>query len=429
MTLLPQAARRPSTRRRKVALLIETSNAYARGILEGIAEYQRSRDQWSIYLPELERGAPPPQWLESWHGDGIIARIETEAIATFVQRLRLPTIDVSAARRIASIPWVETDDSKVADLAYDHLRERGFQQFAYCGPKDFNWSVWRGKRFLERCQQDHLPAFQFWTDILTRSERNPQAQVASKSKRNLDSWLLELPKPIGLFCALDIQAQIVLDHCRNLEILVPDQIAVIGVDNDPIVCNLAHPSITSVIPDAKGAGYRAAELLDRWMAQSSSQASDSVSELHAPTGRQTDVMTERQADRDPADSKAILLEPIGIESRQSTDVSAVTSPEIAMAIRFIRDHACEGIDVSHLLKEIPLSRRQLEYKFLELTGITPHELITRVRMERVKSLLRSTDLALEEIASRCGFEHPEYMSVVFKKRFSITPAKFRRNQT
>lgn len=404
-----------ATIRRKVALLIETSNAYARGILEGIAEYQRTRDRWSIFLPELERGAPPPHWLKSWQGDGIIARIETEAIARFVLNRDMPTIDVSAARRISSIPWVETDDSKVADLAYEHLKERGFKQFAFCGPKGFNWSVWRGKQFQSRCNSDGYPSQMFWTDILARSQRGNKGKSPDFDGNQLDQWLFNLPKPIGLFCALDIQAQIVLDHCRNLSIQIPDQIAVIGVDNDSIVCNLAHPSITSVIPDAKGAGYRAAELLDLWM--------DQINESNSEELKSNGPILSQPS---PIQSEAILLEPLGIESRQSTDVSAVTSPDVATAIRFIRNHAWDGIDVSDVLREVPLSRRRLEYQFQEATGITPHELIVRVRMERVQKLLINTDLTLDEIAHRCGFEHPEYMSVVFKKRFNMTPAKFRR---
>jgi len=115
-------------KRKSVALLIETSNAYARGILEGIVEYQRSRDHWSIYLPELDRGANPPSWFRRWSGDGVIARIETDTIAALVSSLRVPTIDVSAARRVPKIPWVETDDRRVADLAYEHLREKGFRR-------------------------------------------------------------------------------------------------------------------------------------------------------------------------------------------------------------------------------------------------------------------------------------------------------------
>jgi LacI family transcriptional regulator len=393
-------------RRKTVALLIETSNAYARGILEGIAEYQRTRDQWSVYLPELERGASPPEWLSDWKGDGVIARIETEAIASAVSRLQVPTIDVSAARRVPNIPWVETDDVRVADLAFEHLRERGFRHFAFCGPSGFNWALWRGEQFERRCLESGLDCSVHWTEFRSQSQFTKSVSRKSPESR-MDHWLDSLPNPVGLFCAFDIQAQIVLDHCRNLGIQVPEQIAVIGVDNDPIVCNLAHPSITSVIPDARGAGQRAAELLDAWM-------------LHCP----------KRTTQGPPKSLAesILLKPLGIESRQSTDVTAVSSPDIAAAVRFIRDHACDGIDVSHVLQHVPLSRRKLEYQFVEATGTTPHEMIARVRMERVRRLLQETDLSLEQIANCCGFEHPEYMHVVFKRRYHITPGQFRRQQ-
>jgi LacI family transcriptional regulator len=394
-------------KRRTVALLIETSNAYARGILEGIAEYQRTRDQWSIFLPELERGAPPPRWLSSWKGDGVIARIETEEIAKAVSGLKVPTVDVSAARRVPRIPWVETNDIKVADLAFDHLRERGFRHFAYCGPQGFNWAVWRGEQFKKRCHEHRLDCSIHWTEFQARSQF-----LGSPGKKSPESplaqWLVGLPKPTGLFCAFDIQAQIVLDHCRNLGIRVPGQLAVVGVDNDSIVCNLAHPSITSVIPDARGAGHWAARLLDDWMDKS--------------PDRITDGPPESMPD-------SVLLEPLGVEARQSTDVTAVDSPEIAAAIRFIREHACDGIDVSHLLEHNPLSRRKLEYQFLEATGITPHEMITRVRMEKVRQLLQDTDLSLKQIADLCGFEHPEYMNVVFKRHYKITPGKFRKQQS
>ncbi|XZE46748.1 substrate-binding domain-containing protein [Pirellulaceae bacterium SH467] len=392
--------------RKTVALLIETSNAYARGILEGIVEYQRTRDQWSVYLPELERGASPPDWLSDWKGDGVIARIETEAIASAVSQLQVPTIDVSAARRVPNIPWVETDDVRVADLAFEHLRERGFRHFAFCGPRGFNWALWRGEQFERRCLDAGLDISVHWTEF--RSQSQFAKSVSRKSPESpMDHWLDSLPKPVGLFCAFDIQAQIVLDHCRNLGIQVPEQIAVVGVDNDPIVCNLAHPSISSVIPDARGAGQRAAELLDAWMQR-----------------------CPRRTTKGPPKSlpESILLKPLGIESRQSTDVTAVSNPDIAAAVRFIRDHACDGIDVSHVLQHTPLSRRKLEYQFVEATGTTPHEMIARVRMERVRRLLQETDLPMEEIANRCGFEHPEYMNVVFKRRYQITPGRFRKQQ-
>ena len=136
-------------RRRKVALLIETSNAYARGLLDGVIDYVRQHQAWSINLPEQERGAPPPNWLARWRGDGIIARIETEQIARAVTKTKLPAVDVSAARHVPDIPWVETDDQAIARLAAEHLLQRGYKNLAYCGDPGFNWSVWRGQHFKQ----------------------------------------------------------------------------------------------------------------------------------------------------------------------------------------------------------------------------------------------------------------------------------------
>lgn len=397
-------------KRKSVALLIETSNAYARGILEGIVEYQRSRDHWSIYLPELDRGANPPSWFRGWKGDGVIARIETETIATLVTSLNVPTIDVSAARRVRKIPWVETDDSRVADLAYEHLREKGFRHFAFCGPKGFNWSKWREAFFRKRCVKDRLPCSTYWTSAPRQSavdgDEVDANALAPPSKMLLEEWLRSLPQPTGLFCAYDIQAQIILDQCRNLDIQVPEQIAVVGVDNDSILCNLSHPSLSSVIPDARGAGFYAAELLDDWMNQNHSKKTPPAS-MFAKSSK--------------------LLEPLGVEQRQSTDITAVTNPNVAAAVKFIRDHACDGIDVSHLLQHVPLSRRKLEYQFVEEIGCTPHAMISRIRLARVSHLLRESELSLEEIANRCGFEHPEYMSVVFKRMTGLSPGQFRKS--
>ena len=135
--------------RPKVALLIETSNAYARGLLGGIVAYMRERREWSIYLAEHGRGAKPPRWLTGWRGDGIIARIENAFIARALRSVNLPVVDVSAARLVSSLPWVETDDTAFARMGADHLLERGFKHFGYCGDDRFNWSKWRSECFAK----------------------------------------------------------------------------------------------------------------------------------------------------------------------------------------------------------------------------------------------------------------------------------------
>jgi LacI family transcriptional regulator len=351
-------------------------------------------------LPEQERGATPPRWLRTWKGDGVIARIETAEIANAVSKLDVPVVDVSSSRRVAEIPWVETDDDAIATLAFEHFFERGFRQFAFCGPRGFNWSTWRRERFAEKCRLAGLPYQSFETDSpYTRSVDRQDKQGT------LQAWLRELPKPIGILCAYDIQAQVVLDICRNLDIQVPEQVAVIGVDNDPLLCDLCHPSLTSIAPDARGAGFQAAELLEQLMA------------------------SRKQRNKAPSrvdQAVPILMKPLGVIQRQSTDVTAITDRHVAAAIRFIRDHACDGINVVDVLDHVHLSRRTLESQFVQATGKSPHEMIVSVRMDRVRRLLQQSDLSLDEIAHHAGYEHTEYMSVVFKKRFGVSPGRFRR---
>jgi LacI family transcriptional regulator len=205
----------------------------------------------------------------------------------------------------------------------------------------------------------------------------------------------KLPKPAGIMACYDIKAQQLLDVCRENGLAVPEEIAVIGVDNDPLLCSLTTPPLTSVIPNTHRTGYEAAMLLDRMMSG------------------------------EPIAAKGYLIPPIGVETRQSTDVLALADREIAAAVRFIREHACDGATIGDLLRVVPLSRRVMESRYRKSTGRTPHQDLVRFRIDRVKQLLAETDHSLERIATLAGFEHPEYMSVAFKRETGITPGKFR----
>lgn len=379
---------------RQVALLIETSNAYARGVLQGIVSYNREHEPWSIYLPEQERGATPPSWIKNWRGDGLIVRIETDAIAQTVRRLGKPVVDVSAARRVEGIPWVETNDEAIVELAIDHFRSRGFKQLAFCGDPDFNWSQWRQDGFLNRVGLDSG----LTGDVFQATSRSHPRYSWNREKKRLANWISKLPKPVGIFACYDIRAQQVLDVCRELQIRVPDEVAVLGVDDDELLCNLCHPPLSSVIPDAHRTGREAARLLDVLMNGGS------------------------------VDEERHLIDPRGIATRQSTDVLAVDDDDVATAIRYIRENACEGINVVDVLKQVPLTRRALELRFQSLLGRTPHQEIIRQRVERVKSLLIETDLPLKTIARRTRFEHEEYMSVVFSRAMGTPPGQYRRER-
>ncbi|HTH48800.1 MAG TPA: DNA-binding transcriptional regulator [Candidatus Limnocylindria bacterium] len=378
----------------KVTLLVETSNAYARELLHGVRAWLREHGPWSIWLAEAGRGATPPSWLRDWKGDGIIARIETPAIARAVAATKLPIVDVSAARQLPDVPWLETDDRAIARAAADHLRERGFQSFGYCGDARFNWSRWRGEAFAAQVAEhgQSLRCAAFVERAHRRGAGPPDGEVEAVA---LAKWVRSLPKPVGIFAGYDIRGVQVLEACRRLGLAVPDEVAVVGVDNDELLCDLADPPLSSVIPDVRRTGYEAAALLARLM----------------------------RGDKIRGEGR--LFAPLGVATRQSTDVVAVEDKNISAAVRYIREHACDGISVADVLKVAPLSRRVLETRFQKLLGRSPHAQILGVKLERVKRLLGETDLPLSAIAERTGFAHVEYLSVAFKRNVGVTASEYR----
>jgi LacI family transcriptional regulator len=377
-------------RRAHVALLVETSNSYARGLLEGVIAYAREHESWSIYLPEQSRGERPPVWLKRWRGNGIIARIENAEIAAAVERTRLPVVDVSAARTLPAVPWVETDDAAFARTAFEHLIERGFRRLAFCGEPRFNWSHWRAESFQRMAQQIGCEVWVY----PSRARSGPSVSW-SQEHMDLTAWVRRLPRPIGIMACYDIKGQQLLDVCRDLNIAVPEEVAVIGVDNDHLICELCMPPLSSLIPNTHRTGYLAAELLDQLMA-----GKEVAQAMH-------------------------LIPPLGIVTRRSTDTLAIEDRDVAVALRFIREYAGGGIKVGDVLREVPLSRRVLESRFVRLLGRTPHEEIVRVKIERVKQLLTETDLPLKAIAQRTGFSSEDYLSVAFKRLEGRSPSTFR----
>ncbi|HEX4797471.1 MAG TPA: DNA-binding transcriptional regulator, partial [Humisphaera sp.] len=343
------------------------------------------------YLSEHGRGDSVPAWLSGWKGNGIIARIENRRIARAVQECGLPTVDMSSARLLPKLPWVSTDNEAIARLALNHLRERGFRHVGYCGLSDFQWSVWRAEHFKRLAEEAGCGC-----QIHMARRRGDRAAAWAIEQRELAAWVRSLPKPAGVFSCYDIRGRQILEACRSANLRVPDDVAVIGVDNDLVLCELAEPPLSSVIPDTRRTGYLAAQLLERMM-----------------SGRAVKPLVH-------------LVEPLGIATRQSTDVLAIEDQEVSAAVQFIRNHACEGITVDRVLDAVPVSRRMLERRFRRIVGRTPHEEIVRVQVERASQMLRGTDLPLKTIAERIGLRHGEYLSVLFKRATGIALGAFRR---
>lgn len=372
---------------RKVALLFESTNAYARTLLIGIGEYMLSHEPWSVHFAELGPNDNPPGWLKRWRGDGVIFRGESRRLARAVEALGLPIVDLTPSRLLRPAPWVKSDDALVARFAAQHFLERGFRQFGFCGDARFGWSDRRGEQFTFQIRSAGR-------ECQAYAPRRPAAD-SDEETDEIARWVLALPKPVAVFACYDNRGQQVLEACRRAGLAVPEAVAVLGVDNDEVLCALSPPPLSSVILNPRRAGWEAATLLSQLM----------------------------KGEQVPAEPH--LIPPVGIATRQSTDILAVPDEKVSVALRYIREHACEGIRVSDVLQHAPMARRALETRFQKLLGRTPHEEVLRVQLNRVKELLVGTELPVWEIAGRTGFG-PEYLSVVFKKETGLAPSDYRK---
>jgi LacI family transcriptional regulator len=371
----------------KVALLFETNNAYARALLLGVGDYMLSHGPWSVHFTELGPDAHPPRWLESWDGDGVIFRGENRRIARVVERLAQPAVDLTPSRLLERAPWVKSDDGAIARLAAQHFLERGFRHFAFCGDPRFSWSDRRRDHFSL-----HVRSAGHACEVFSPRQRAPAGDAAVDE---IGRWLARVPRPVAVFACYDNRGRQVLEACRRSGFSVPEEVAVLGVDNDEVLCSLSPPPLSSVILNPRRTGWEAAALLALLMK------------------------------RGTVPSEPHLIPPVGIATRQSTDILAVSDPKIAAALRYIREHACDGIRVSDVLRHCPMARRALETRFRRLLGRTPRQEILRVQLNRVKEFLVGTELPIAEIAARTGFD-PEYLSVVFKQVNELAPSEYRR---
>jgi len=369
-----------------VALLIETTRSYGRNVLRGINDYTRVRGPWLFHLPNDSpvRALPDPS---EWRGDGIIAQPRQNM--DFVKQLAecgIPVVSLSGPPGTGGLPAVRANQEAVAELALAHFRDRGFLRFGYCGtPSEWIWPP-TGQNFQRLSQEAG-----FSCEIY-----NPPEDPRDRTMRveHLSKWIKSLKKPVGVLASNDQRAREVLDACRTIGVFVPEEVAVLGVNDDELICEMANPPLSSVIHNARRVGYEAAAMLDR-------------------------LMSGKKVFAD------IVVDPLGVNARQSTDLLAIEDPEVAKAVRFIREHACDGIRVEDVLNEVALSRRSLEKRFRTAVGRPPHMEIRRVQLERVKNLLVTSDYKLERIAEITGFSTAQYLAGLFHRTMKMTPGAWR----
>jgi LacI family transcriptional regulator len=389
--------------KRKVLLMMETSRKYGRSILRGIAKYSRTHGPWIFY-----RRAPfywgtgvkeaTLEQLLKLGIDGVILREQREQEQTDrILAEGLPVIVSPYRELFEGFPNIVTDDAAIGSMAAEYLLHRGFKQFAYCGFGDmYYWSRERGKSFAESVERTGFQTHHYeYEQPKSRSPHPWEAELVI-----LVDWLKRLPKPVALMACNDDRSQDVLEACKIANLNVPEQVAILGLGDDDLVCDLASPPLSSIALSAERSGYEAASILDKLM--SGQEISD----------------------------RKIVVPPSYVVTRQSTDILTIDDPYVADALRFIYRRARkEAIQVNDVLRAIPISRRSLYERFAGILGRSVHEEIKRVRVEHLARLLVSTKLSISQIASSLGCSDMKNLARYFKQVKEMSPLEYRKHHS
>lgn len=386
------AASEAAARKPLVGIVVDCKDTYGRAILRGVTRYANLQRRWLLFK-DLDRtfratGGPLPQL------DGaVVSGLPPAAVER--TRKRWPhLVDCSGGGDPDVCPVVALDDVAAGAQAAEHLMDCRLEHFAFYGYKpEFKVSLNRLAGFRQA-----LAARGYACAVCPLAVPSGEQRWAHAHRPALIEWVRGLPKPVGILALDDTNAHDLAEACVEADIGVPDHVAIIGVNNDDLLCDSAWPPLSSVNADYTRIGFAAAKLLDRLLASE-----------HIPRGE-----------------RLVLIPPLGVVHRQSTDVLAVADPNLADAIRFIREHACEPCTVDDVLRQVPVGRRWLERAFDAHLGRTPKEEITRVRIETARRLLSHSDLSIPQVAARCGYQELKSFYTAFGNVTGTTPAAHRR---
>lgn len=377
---------------RRVAILVETTRSYTRDLLSGVSRYLEELGPWSTFLELRAFESSVPPWLPNWDGDGILARTHSPEMARAVAAAEVPTVELRSTSNPGANAFVGMDNALIGEEVARHFLDRGYRRFAAYTLDTESFFRERVRNFVsrveaagERCEE--LPA---------HGESTPADWESHQA--DLIRWLESLTKPIGIFATNDQLGVRLLDACRRAGIAVPEEVAVVGCENEETLCDFSSPTLTSVRFDGATVGYRAAGILDQLM---------------------------RGA---PAPVAPILVPPRGIEVRGSSDEFVIDDPIALRAVRLIREEAFSGISVARLCERLGVSRSTLERRMKRHLRRGPKEELQRVRFREVNRLLRNTDLTIDTIAEQAGFSHSHYLQTAYRDRYGVTPGQFRKRE-
>lgn len=374
-----------------VGLVLDYDLHYCRCVLRGIKDYALARPDW-VFLSAVA----DPKAVKALAGrplDGLIAQVWSRPLARAVAALKRPVVNVSRALFDLPFPRIGVEETRVGQLVARHFLQRGLRHFAFVGCRNYDYSVQReaGARAALAAAGCALRSYQVSTEMLLAYRTRPWVQ-----DRKLLRWIEDLPKPVGLFAGNDLCGAQLSEVCHEAGLPMPEQVALVGVDNDDLFCELARPPLSSVAIPAERIGYEAATLLDRLL----------------------------QGARRPP--RCLLFPPTHLVVRQSSDVVALDDAEVAAALRVIRAHAHLPLGVADVLRAVSASRRALERRFRKVLHRGLADEIRRVHVERARDLLASTDLPVAAVAERSGFSTTSHLCVVFRRTTGQTPTQFRR---
>jgi LacI family transcriptional regulator len=376
----------------------EIALAFPRGphqevLITGVLRYANDHDCNWTYVTAPEALALSVLDLTEWKGDGIIAAINSPAEAACVEQLKIPTVNISGTLAKSPIPRVSLDNGLVGRLAAEHLIERGFREFAFFGLRNVAYSESRQRALDERLE---TAGFKSVALLVPPAYRGVGPQWRDQQRR-LVKWLGALTTPIGLFAVTDYRARQVLDACRQIGLRVPQQVAVLGVDNEEVICVHVQPQLTSVARNNQQEGYHAAAVLDQ-------------------------LMRGKAIERDED-----LIPPLGVVSRQSTETVAFKDSRLCEAIEYLNKHIEDPIGVQELASHVGVSRRWMEYAFRDALGESPYQYIRTRRLKLAQHLLEEEPgTKIYQVARRTGFTSAKQLSMAFGQEFGQSPREYQR---
>lgn len=377
----------------KILILIDFSSEFSRRILMGLIQYSKDHGPWIFYrLPSyyktLYGNEGIIQWAKEWEADAIIARWDPDGNANLLTSLNIPIILQNYKSRSEYFSNLTGDYIGTGAMAAKFFIKRRYRNFAFYGNKGVVWSRERAEGFRKEIEKMGGNYYYFESE-------NLDEEKWSSSHVQLDDWLLSLPKPIALFACDDSFALQVSEICKINNISIPDEIALLGVDNDELICNLSDPPISSIVLDVEKGGYEAGRLIDQLI-----------------RGERTEPFN-------------IIIHPTRFELRKSTEKYNISNEYVLKIVNYIENYFTSEIDIEELTRLVPLSRRNLEVKFKNEMGTTLYQFLLNCRIDYFTHLLLTTNRSLFDLAIEAGFSDYKNISRLFKKMKGYTPLEFR----